>query len=159
LLFVVKDWSARIIAEEAYSYHHFSHMMYRAMSSPLRPRRKLLYVGVDLELLQGVQEALKDEGWLVVRCPDAGTARAFIESDIRYELLLFDMELRGVREMELVWLARSLEHRKRTPVILLLLKDSAAARMVDVTEFLWKPERFHALVETIRRLLASSGGQ
>jgi DNA-binding response OmpR family regulator len=158
LLFVVKDWSARIIAEEAHSYHHFSQMMYWATSSPFWPRRKLLYVGVDLELLQDVQEALKDDGWLVVRCPDVGTARAFIESDIRYELLLFDMELRGVSAMELVWLARSLNHRKRTPVILLSLKNPAA-RLLDVTEFLWKPERLHALVETIKRLLASSSGK
>jgi DNA-binding response OmpR family regulator len=135
-------------------------MKYPAMSSPLQPQRRLLYVGVDLDLLKAVQEALKDEEWLVIRCPDGSTAHTLIESAIPYELLLFDKELPGTGGIELVRLVRALEHRKRTPVILLSLKGCAAeARRAGATEFLWTPERLHALVETIRRLLASSGGK
>lgn len=134
--------------------------MYRAISSPLEPQRRLLYVGVDLDLLEAVQEALKDEGWLVIRCPDGRAARTFIESGIRYELLLFDKELPGTNGIELLRLVRSLEHRKHTPVILLSFKDCAVEEQrAGATEFLWKPERLHELVETISRLLASSGGK
>jgi len=135
-------------------------MEHRAISSPTQPRHRLLYVGNDLDLLTFVQDELKDEGWFIVRCPDGNTAHVLLSSGIQYDLLLFDDELPGTSGKEMVHLARSLEGRKRTPIILLSRKDSATeARDAGANEFLQKPEQLHALVKTVRRLLVSSGGK
>jgi DNA-binding response OmpR family regulator len=75
------------------------------------PSHRILYVGEDLALLASLKDTLKDDQ--VVRSPGL-TARTLIESQIGYSLLLFDNEL-----SELASFARSLQHRKHTPVILL----------------------------------------
>jgi DNA-binding response OmpR family regulator len=135
-------------------------MEHPAISSSTQPQYRLLYVGTDLNLMKFLQDELKHGGWFAVRCPDGKTARVLLNSQIHYDLLLFDDELPDTSGREIVRLARSLEHRQRTPIILLSLKDCAReARGVGVNEFLQKPEQHHALVKTVRRLLVTSGGQ
>jgi DNA-binding response OmpR family regulator len=133
-------------------------MEFPAFSSPQQPQHRLLYVGNDLDMMNSLQEALRPEGWFVVRSPDGSTARLFLASRIPYDFLLFDEELTDTSGMKMVRFARTLEQRRRTPIIILLLKGRAVkARRADAHEFLWRPERLQALVETIRRRLASSG--
>ena len=134
-------------------------MEYPAISSPPQPPRRLLYAGFDLKPLKPLREALKPEGWLVVRCPDGNTARLLLRSRIHYDLLLFDDELPGACGLELVRFARSLERRERTPIILLSLKDCAIeAQRAGANCVIRKPEHIPALAKAVRRLLASSGG-
>ena len=156
-----------MIAEVARLYHHFSrldhwfsHMMHWTRCSPPKAKYRLLYVGNDLGLAEFAQEALKREGWFVVRCPGGSGARVLLSSEIHYDLLMFDEELQGWGGMELAVLARSVEHRKRTPVILLSRRGVAAeALCAGAGVFLQQPEPFHAVVEAVRHLLVSSGGK
>jgi CheY-like chemotaxis protein len=115
-----------MIAEGARFYHPFSHMEYYAMSQPPQFRYRLLYAGANLDLLKFLQDALKDEGWFVVRCADGGTALVLLKSGIGYHLLLFDEGLPDMSGKELVLRMRALEHRRGVPVILLSLKEGAA---------------------------------
>ena len=129
-------------------------MRCRSISSPPEAKYRLLYVGADLGLLKFVQEALKADGWFVVRCPGGSLAGAFVRSEIHYDLLMFDEEFIGGSGRELLRLALSLEHRKQTPVMLLVQKEcEAVARLAGVSVFLRKPEQFKALVEAVRRLI------
>lgn len=135
-------------------------MKFPAISSPPQSERRLLYIGNHLDMMNSVWEALRPERWFVVRCPGGSTARVLLASRIHYDLLLFDDELLGTSGTEMVRLARTLEQRRRTPAIILLLKDCRVeARRTDAHEFLWRPERLQGLVEIIRRLVASSGSK
>jgi DNA-binding response OmpR family regulator len=129
-------------------------MMCWSISSQAGAKYRLLYVGADLGLLEFVREALKGEGWFVVRCAGGSVARLLLRSEIRYDLLMFDEDLTEGSGMELARLARSLEHRKRTPIILLLQKERwGVARASDEGILLRKPEPFHAVVDAVRCLL------
>ncbi|MGA9995903.1 MAG: response regulator [Pyrinomonadaceae bacterium] len=103
-----------------------------------------------------LEEALKSEDWFVDYVPDFDTSHLFLTSrENRFDLLLLEQEMAGGRGAELVRLARSLEHRKRTPIIFLSLKgDATRWRSAGADAFLHKPVEGRALLETIRRLLA-----
>jgi DNA-binding response OmpR family regulator len=119
-----------------------------AISLSVQPRYRLLYVGHELNLLKSLQDALKAEGWFVVRCPGGSLARVLLESEIHYDLLIFDDELPSTSGLELVGLARSLEHRALTPIILLSFGDCALdARLEnrDVEHYPCRPEHLYVL--------------
>jgi DNA-binding response OmpR family regulator len=126
-------------------------MMCWSISSQAKAKYRLLYVGNDLGLMEFVREALKGEGWFVVRCPGGSTAALLLRSGIHYDLLMLDEKLPGGSGMVLVGLARSLEHRKGTPVILLSQKVCGGkARQAGGRVFLQKPEPFQAVVEAVK---------
>jgi DNA-binding response OmpR family regulator len=128
-------------------------MLFLPFSFPVKPRRRLLYVGTDLAVLQTLKDELSDEGWFVVRSPGGNPAVLLLESEIHYDLLVFDEELAGTSGMELVRLARSVEHRRRTPMILLSFADCAiAARRAGADKCLRKPDHLYALAETVREV-------
>ena len=125
------------------------------LPSPVQFKHKLFYVGNDLDLMKSLQAALKGEGWLIVRCPGDSTVHVLLQSQIHYDLLLFDENLPYTTWTELVRSARRLEHRKRTPIILLLCKECEVKKpRGNVHQFLWQPERLEELADTIRRMLA-----
>ena len=107
------------------------------MPSPYQ-RRNVLYVGQDYALLAALQQRLAELGGLVVRCPAHGVpeARLFMESDIPYDVFLFDETLAGATGAELERFARSLPHRADTPTLIVKEAD-------DVT----------AVAERVRRLM------
>jgi DNA-binding response OmpR family regulator len=148
-------------------------MICRELPSPPKAKYRLLYAGADLGLMKFVQEALKADGWLVVRCPDGSMAKALLKSRIRYDLLMFDsleteprMPMRkrirydllmfdevlpGRSGGQLVRLARSLEHRRETPVILLSRRaEQTGAQPQADRRFRLKPKPYQAVVETIK---------
>lgn len=100
---------------------------------------RILYVGLDLNLLQLLKGILT--GCHVVRCPGGSNARLFIESDIEYSLLLFDDEPMGTTGAELKRLARSLEHRKQTPVIIYKKSDDLSVLVEAIARELTKISR------------------
>jgi hypothetical protein len=79
----------------------------------LMTSRRILYSGDDVTLPGLLKDALSGLDCFVVRSP-AGIARMFIRSDIKYSLLLFDDTDAGA---DLERFARSLPHRKDTPVV------------------------------------------
>lgn len=101
-----------------------------------------------------VKETLELEGWRVEDCDDGITAQHHIESRVSYDLILLDDDLPGRTGLELVALARTLEHRRHTPVVMLSATERRRdARIAGVNIFLKKPEGMKSLVKTIRLLL------
>lgn len=94
--------------------------------------RRILYSGADYLLSELLKDALKSLDCFVVRSP-VFTARTLIKSDIKYTLLLFDDDPAGA---ELENYARTLPHRRQTPVIIVK-----------------KSESFDRLLDTVRRRL------
>ena len=76
---------------------------------------RLLYVGEDLALIRLLREILPKPLYHVVTCPDRSSAEMFIKSDIRYQLFVFDHEMRHRAAFDLTRLVRSLKHRERLP--------------------------------------------
>jgi CheY-like chemotaxis protein len=118
----------------------------------------ILYVEDNFTLMHVVKDVLEMAGWHIEHCADGCTAAALIEHRKHYNLLLLDNELPGFSGLELVRRARRLPHHNKTPIILLSIENRAEeARKAGANEFLRKPNNIVELLETIRRLLATSG--
>src|SRR4051812_17195793 len=87
------------------------------------PPLTILYAEANTVLMLNVTEMLEDEGWRVDVCPDGPSALEKIASDAPYDLLLLDSCLPGVQGLELADRARSLAHRRNTPIIILSTMD------------------------------------
>jgi DNA-binding response OmpR family regulator len=121
---------------------------------PTRPA-VIFYYEENRMLLETVKDVLEFAGWYVRPCHSDGYAVAYVEGTEHFDLLLLDHDSR-VSGLELVRRARRKSHRARTPVVLISLEDIAEeARAAGADAFLRKPNNLIALVDTIRRLLAS----
>jgi len=106
-----------------------------------------------------VKEMLELEGWRVEDCEDGLDALLKIQSSEHYDLILLDDDLPGIDGIALAAHARSLEHRRLTPIVMLSATERrSAAREAGIDVFLKKPEGMGTLVETIKQLLFKSGG-
>jgi CheY-like chemotaxis protein len=104
-----------------------------------------------------VRETLEDEGWQVEMCADGFVAALLIHRETRYDLIILDNELPRVNGLELARRARSLNHRRETPIIMISASEAARdARLAGVNEFLRKPQDIGKIVETVVRLLDTS---
>jgi CheY-like chemotaxis protein len=113
----------------------------------------ILYAEDYRLLLHYVKELLEAQGWRVETCADGLSALERIEGDKSYDLLVLDNSLPGMSGLELVRRARSLPHRRSTPIIMLSASDVAlSASRAGVNAFLNKPDEIDALVETVKRL-------
>jgi CheY-like chemotaxis protein len=113
----------------------------------------ILYVEDYEPVQQSVKETLEFEGWRVEVCVDGLDALVQIESGARYDLLLLDNELPGMSGIELVRRARTLPHRKQTPIIMVSASEAGReARRAGAQLFLKKPEGMRTLVESIKLL-------
>jgi CheY-like chemotaxis protein len=114
----------------------------------------ILYVEDYKLLLNYVKEMLEAQGWRVDACRDGASALAKIESQISYDVMLFDDSLTDMSGLELARRARSLAHRRRTPIIMLSVGGFArAAHQAGADVFLKKPEDVDAIIGTINRLM------
>jgi DNA-binding response OmpR family regulator len=101
-----------------------------------------------------VKEMLELEDWRVEDCDDGLTALDKIRSDEPYDLILLDDDLPGMNGIALASHARTLEHRRHTPIVMLSATERRCdARAAGVNIFLKKPEGMKSLVNTIRQLL------
>ena len=109
----------------------------------------------DNEIVSGViGEMFATEQWRVVLCPDGVSALDKLASRESFDLLLFDNELPGLSGLELVLRARSMPHRRRTPIIMLSGNDcEAEAWRAGVDDFLRKPKGVEQVLSAIARLL------
>ena len=105
---------------------------------------------------QAVKETLEAEGWRVTLCYDGAVAVARLASDTSYSLLMCDNHLPHVNGLELVRYARTLAHRRETPIIMFSASECGRdARLAGADEFLRKPADISRIVETVARLLIS----
>lgn len=105
------------------------------------PDFRLLYVGSDQDFLMALRKTLRKPVYLVVACPDRGSAHLFLTSDIPYNLFLFELEERNTTSLELLQLARSLSHREHLPIITVAANEGTndlqkAARRAGANECL-----------------------
>jgi CheY-like chemotaxis protein len=116
----------------------------------------ILYVEQNRMLLETVRDVLEFAGWYVKPCTSEGYAVAYVESAEHFDLLLLDHDFRGLSGLALTERARRQPHRRETPIVLISLEDiDDAAKRAGADAFLRKPNNLIALVDTIRRLLAS----
>lgn len=122
------------------------------------PHTTILYVEDNQLVRRVVRELLESEGWRVEVCEDGSAGMAKIESGRPYDLLLMDCELPGASGLELARRARSLAHRRHTPVVIISGGEvETAARRAGADAFLRKPDDTAAIVETISQLLVTAG--
>ena len=119
---------------------------------------RLLYVGQDVEWYRRLKSELGLPANRLVYCPGRSSAELYLESYIRYDLLLFDLDLLNEAGLEFVGLIRSLPHRQHTPIIVLAAEEvigrlKELVRSAGANECLSKIGDTSAAVETIQRLL------
>src|SRR6185503_16864947 len=122
------------------------------------PNFRLLYVGSDQAWLAALRKVLRKPEFHIVSCHDRGSAVLFLRGDPRYHLLLFELELRDKRGLELTRLARSLPHREGLPIIIVAGREVAdqlakRARSAGANECLTKTGDITLAAESIQRHL------
>lgn len=101
-----------------------------------------------------IRDLVAAEDWRLELCTDGEGAWQKLASSERYDILLFDNDLPGRSGLELVWRARRMPQRRRTPVIMLSASDcETEAWRAGVDAFLRKPEDIGRVASTIARLL------
>ena len=122
-------------------------------------QQRILYVGNDLGPLAALRAVLRRPEFHIVSCPDRDSAIRFIKSDIRYDIFLFDLEMRDSAAFELAELAQSLDHRRHTPIVLAASeidsKLKELARNAGAIECVSKNGGMSALPNVIARLLTT----
>jgi len=114
----------------------------------------ILHVEDHQIVADAVRDTFEREGFRVVTCSDGGSAISRLASDARYDLMIFDNQLPGADGLELVRYARTLPHRRATPILMLSATEvEAEARRAGADAFLRKPDGVRDLVATVRRLL------
>jgi len=87
-------------------------------------------------------------------CVTGTTGLELLKRHTRYDLLIFDNELPGLSGLELVLRAKSIAHRRNTPIIMLSGDDiEKEAWRAGVDDFLRKPDAVNELVSRITRVL------
>ena len=114
----------------------------------------ILYVE-DNRLVSGaVKDMLEAEGWRVTLLEDGLAGRRELESATCYDVLLLDQELPYIDGCLLARHARTLSHRRHTPIIIMSASYlGSVIRAVGANAFLQKPEGIRQLVATITSLL------
>ena len=121
------------------------------------PHPTILYAEDDPLVLRLIEETLALEGWRVRTCRDGRAALALLAAAEPYDLLLCDNELPGVDGLELVRYARTLQHGRHLPILMLSASPCrAAALTAGSDEFLSKPAGMQLLVATVNHLLSAA---
>ena len=126
-----------------------------------RARFRVLYVGGDIGFLRALRKGLKEPDYHIVSCAHVGSAIDFLKGNPRYDLLILELELRG---LELTKLARSLSHREHLPIVMVMgneMTDNCRkpSRKVRVDEWISKqdsesaPQTVISLLEVAERSL------
>jgi DNA-binding response OmpR family regulator len=130
------------------------HSMWLPRENVRRHDAVILYVEDNTLLARPVVDALELAGWVVHHFTESRGASVAVDSEIHFDLLLLDQEMRHPNGVELTRRARGLAHRRETPIILCSIENRAAqARRAGANKFLRKPANMIQIVDVIRRLL------
>ena len=117
----------------------------------------ILFVEDNDVVLRVVKETLELEGWRVEVYEDGDAALRGLEGEEEYDLIIADDDLPGARGLELIRRARTLPHRRRTPIIMFSSgPHRSEALRAGADEFLMKPEGIYAVGKTVALLLATT---
>ncbi len=125
-----------------------------------RGKRKVIRV-LHVEDYKLVADAVRDTlqalGWKVDTCTNGVAAMKILDSNEAYNIFIFDYDLPGHNGIELTRHARTLPHRRRTPIIMFSASDiEQEAWRAGASAVLQKPHDMNRLSETVTRLLSKS---
>jgi two-component system, sensor histidine kinase and response regulator len=116
---------------------------------------KILHVEDYKMVADPVRDTLEALGWKVETCASGAEATKILDSDEPYHVFIFDYDLPGRNGVELTRHARTLPHRRRTPIIMFTASDiERDAWRAGTSAVLRKPEDLGRLSETVTRLLS-----
>jgi CheY-like chemotaxis protein len=108
-------------------------------------------------ILGALKDTLELEGWHVEGCQDGTTALVKINTHAHYDLITLDHDLPGVSGLELLRHARTLTHRRLTPIVMCSASNiERETRLAGANAFMKKPDGLKAITETVARLLAGN---
>src|SRR5260370_636369 len=114
----------------------------------------ILHVEDNEQIAKLINDLVASEEWRVELCADGYDALDRLTGNDPYDVLLVDNDIPGLSGVELVQRARKINHRRRTPIVMLSGSDcESEAWDAGVDVFLKKPEQINKLVLTIARLL------
>lgn len=114
----------------------------------------ILYVEDHDLVLFTVKQLLELEGWRVRVCRDGNHALKQIAGDEHFDLIILDAELPAVNGFDLIRQARSLAHRKRTPIVMFsALECGDDALSAGANASLKKPGGIKDLLDTCNRVM------
>jgi CheY-like chemotaxis protein/tetratricopeptide (TPR) repeat protein len=114
----------------------------------------ILHVEDNEAVTNFIRDALSDEGLKVDHCADGTAALDMLKSGVPYDLIIVDNDLPGLSGLELVLRAKSIPHRRNTPIIMLSGDDiEKEAWRAGVKAFLRKPSDIDRVPSTVARLL------
>jgi len=114
----------------------------------------VLHVEDNEAVASVVRDSLEPEGWNIETCVDGTLALKKIGSDAHYDLVLLDNDLPGVSGLDLIRSARSMDHRRETPIIVLSAKAiEREALDAGANAVLRKPGEIGSLADTVARFL------
>jgi CheY-like chemotaxis protein len=115
---------------------------------------KILHVEDYQLVADAVRDTLEALGWKVETCVDGAEAMKILTSNEPFSIFIFDYDLPGQNGIELTRHARTLPHRRRTPIIMFSASDiEPDAWRAGVSAVLQKPQDVGRLSETVTRLL------
>jgi two-component system, chemotaxis family, chemotaxis protein CheY len=116
----------------------------------------ILHVEDNKQVANVITDILNSEGIKVDTCVNGMTALRILTGDARYDAIIVDNDLPGVKGLDLVRRVRNITHRRSTPIIMLSGDDiETDAWRAGVKAFLRKPEGIDQIASTIERLLAA----
>jgi CheY-like chemotaxis protein len=117
----------------------------------------VLHVEDDKQIANVIKDSLSSEGMQVDSCGNGMTALRILTGDARYDVVIVDNDLPGLKGLELARRVRKITHRRKTPIIMLSGDEiETEAWRAGVKEFLRKPEDIERVASTIDRLLKKS---
>lgn len=116
---------------------------------------KILHAEDYRLVADAVRDTLEAMGWKVETCASGAEAMKILEGDEPFHVLIFDYDLPGWNGVELTRHARTLPHRRRTPIIMFTASNiEQDAWRAGASAVLRKPEDLGRLSETVTRLLS-----
>ena len=115
---------------------------------------RVLYVGNDLEFIARFREQVSERDYHLVTGSDHGSILQFLKSDIHYDLILIDHDLRINEGLKLAPLAHAQRHRKHMPIVLLSAvtldaETKVLARKAGVVRCALKTANLYELVSRV----------
>jgi CheY-like chemotaxis protein len=123
---------------------------HRRDASPI----SILHVEGNPQIVKLINDIVASEEWRVELCADGYSALDKLTGKDPYDLLLIDNDILDISGSELIKRARTISHRRSTPIIVLSGNNcEAEAWGAGVDAFLKMPEQIRELSSTIARLL------
>jgi CheY-like chemotaxis protein len=120
----------------------------------------ILHVEDNAFVASMVKEMLELEDWKIESCADGILALEKIVGDTHYDLILLERDLPGVNGLELLQRARSMAHRRQTPIVFLSANAiEREALDAGASAVLHKPEGIGSLADTLAGLLSVQGAR